>query len=243
MSQSHPANAVEALFALHNDAVFDRTKVTTVTECSSPSRTTKDTNEDSTPPLASKDSGLTPTKFTLSGVKRKGSCDLELVYETSSTQIRVPFKKGESESVLHRRRNTMAQIALEQHLRVTAMCMWSKTVVSFRFNPDEWTLIHDTNQQQQYVFGSAHQIRLVVTRQTCSASGLPRSEMCRNCAHPHWRVCCLKPSFVRHISSVTALSRPCDCDKTMAQLGLLSIDGSDMKPFLKRVPSQCNDRN
>ena len=34
----------------------------------------------------------------------------------------LPFKKGESEFVLHRRRNTLAQIALEDHLRVTAYC-------------------------------------------------------------------------------------------------------------------------
>ena len=66
------------------------------------------------------DTKLTPTKFTLSAVKRKTSDDLELIYETSSKRIHEPFKKSESEFVLHRRRNTLAQIALEEHLRVTA---------------------------------------------------------------------------------------------------------------------------
>ena len=78
------------------------------------------------------DTKLTPTKFTLSGVKRKTSDDLELIYENASKKIHVPFKKGESEFVLHHRRNTLAQLALEEHLRVTAYCTWSNSVLYFQ---------------------------------------------------------------------------------------------------------------
>ena len=108
------------------------------------------------------------TKFTLSGVKRKTSDALELIYENSSKKIHVPFLKGESEFVLHRRRDTLAKIALEEHLRVTAYCTWSNTLLSFRFNPADWTLIHDTHQQQRYTFGTTQQIQLIVSRQTCA---------------------------------------------------------------------------
>ena len=61
---------------------------------------------------------MTPTKFTLSGVKRKTTNDLELIYATAYTTIHVPFTKGETELVLHRRRDTLAQIALEEHLQL-----------------------------------------------------------------------------------------------------------------------------
>ena len=138
------------------------------------------------------DTKLTPTKFTLSGVKRKTSDDLELTYETSSKNIHIPFKKGESEFVLHCRRNTLlAQIALEEHLRVTAHCTWSKSLLSFRFNPADWTLIHVTHQQQRYTFGTTQQIQLNVSRQTCAMSAfVSRDQQCRTCAHPHWRAAC-----------------------------------------------------
>ena len=107
----HPQHAIEALFALceessSQESVSQESRNTT--ECTSPPRMTKDIP----------DTKLTPTKFTLSGVKRKTSDALELIYENSSKKIHVPFKKGESEFVLHRRRNTLAQIALEEHAYV-----------------------------------------------------------------------------------------------------------------------------
>eukprot|EP00966_Prymnesium_polylepis_P253139 5850744-Prymnesium_polylepis.1 len=156
----HPEHAVDTLFALGEDPPSQESGNSTEPECASPPRMTKDIQE----------TKLTPTKFTLSGVKRKTSDDLELIYETSSKKIHVPFKKGESEFVLHRRRNTLAQLALEEHLRVTAYCTSSNSLLSFRFNPVDWTLIHDTHQQQRYAFGTKQQIQLIVSRQTCAMS-------------------------------------------------------------------------
>ena len=105
----HPQHAIKALFALCEEpSASQGSGVSTEPECTSPPRMTKDIP----------DTKLTPTKFTLSGVKRKTSDALELIYENSSKKIHVPFKKGESEFVLHRRRNTLAQIALEEHAYV-----------------------------------------------------------------------------------------------------------------------------
>eukprot|EP00966_Prymnesium_polylepis_P263830 6095214-Prymnesium_polylepis.2 len=140
----HPQHAIDALFALSDEPFFQESGNSTEPECTSPPRMTKDLQ----------DTKLTPINFRLSGVKRKTSDDLELIYETSSKKIHVPFKKGESQFVLHRRRNTLAQIALEEHLRVTACCRWSNSLLSFRFNPVDWALIHDTHQQQRYTFGT-----------------------------------------------------------------------------------------
>eukprot|EP00966_Prymnesium_polylepis_P152873 3531320-Prymnesium_polylepis.1 len=156
----HPQHAVDALFALSGEPSSQESGKSTEPECTSPPRMTKDIQ----------DTKLTPNKFTLSGVKRKTIDDLELIYENASKKIHVPFKKGESDFVLHRRRNTMAQLALEEHLRVTAYCTWSNSLISLRFNPVDWTLIHDTHQQQRYIFGTKQQIQLIVSRQTCAMS-------------------------------------------------------------------------
>jgi hypothetical protein len=129
----HPQHAVDARFALHEEPSSQESGNSVDTECSSPPRMTKDIQ----------DTKLTPIKFTLSGVKRKTTDDLELIYATSYTTIHVhvPFEKGETQFVLHRRRDTLAQIALEEHLRVTAFCMWTNSLLSFRFNPaGDWTL-------------------------------------------------------------------------------------------------------
>ena len=161
------------------------------------------------------------------------------------------FKKGESEFVLHRRRSTLAQIALEEHLRVTAYCTWSNTLISFRFNPVDWTLIHDTHQQQRYTFGTTQQIQLIVSRQTCAMSAfVTREQQCRSCAHPHWRAACEKPSFIRHILPVCNTRHQYDpstrvrharCDQTLAPLGPLPVDANDLGPWRKRLPT-CNVR-
>jgi hypothetical protein len=137
-----------------------------------------------------------------------------VIYENSSKKIHVPFKKGESEFVLHRRRNTLAQISLEEHLRVTAYCTWSNSLLSFRFNPADWALIHDTHQQKRYTCGTKQQIQLIVSRQTCAMSAfVGRHQQCRTCAHPHWRAACEKPTPSPAISfpcqtRVTSTSRP-----------------------------------
>ena len=96
----HPQHAIDALLALCEESSSQESGNSTEPECTSPPRITKDRP----------DTKLTPTKFTLSGVKRKTSDDLELIYETSFKKIHVPFKKGESEFVLHRRRRALAQI-------------------------------------------------------------------------------------------------------------------------------------
>ena len=157
----HPQHAIDALFALCEESCSQESSGnSTEPDCTSPPRMTKDIQ----------DTKLTPTKFTLSGVKRKTSDDLELTYETSSKKIHVPFKKGESEFVLHRRRNTLAQIALEEHLRVTAYCMWSNSLLSFRFKPTDWTLIHDTSAATVHLWDhaadSTHRVSAVV-RDVC----------------------------------------------------------------------------
>mmetsp|Transcript_24189 Transcript_24189/g.52149 ORF Transcript_24189/g.52149 Transcript_24189/m.52149 type:complete len:221 (-) Transcript_24189:361-1023(-) len=189
------------------------------------------------------DTKMTPTEFTLSGVKRKTIEDLELTYATGKTTIHVPFKKGETQFVLHRRRDTLAQIALEGHLRVTAFCMWSNYLLSFRFDPKDRTLIHDTHQQKRYSFGNKQPIQLVVSRQTCAMSAfVGRGEKCRNCVHPHWRASCLNPSFIRHIlPAPTSRGQHHLCDQTLEWLGPLPIDTVDSDPWLKRLPT-CNVR-
>ena len=232
----HPQHAIDALCALCEESASQESASqesgnTTEPECPSPLRMTEDRPG----------TKLTPTKFTLSGVKRKTSDALELIYENCSKKIRVPFMKGESEFVLHRRRNTLAQIALEEHLRVTAYCPWSNSLLSFRFNPVDWTLIHDTHQQQRYTFGTTQQIQLTVSRQTCAMSAfVTREQLCRSCAHPHWRAACEKPIFIRHISAVSntrhhrsACVRHAWCDQTLASLGALAIDAIDLGPWRK----------
>ena len=240
----HPQHAIEALFALCEESSSQESasqESRNTTECTSPPRMTKDIP----------DTKLTPTKFTLSGVKRKTSDALELIYENSSKKIHVPFLKGESEFVLHRRRDTLAQIALEEHLRVTAYCTWSNTLLSLRFKPADWTLIHDTHQQQRYTFGTTQQIQLIVSRQTCAMSAfVTREQQCRSCAHPHWRAACEKPTFIRHILPVSNPRHQSDpftcvrhawCDQTLASLGPLPIDANDLGPWRKRLPT-CNVR-
>lgn len=235
----HPQHAIDALFALCEESSFQQSSGNrTDPDCASPPRMTKDIQ----------DTKLTPTKFRLSGVKRKTSDDLELIYETSFKKIYVPFKKGESELVLHRRRRALAQIALEEHLRVTAYCTWSNSLLSFRFNPVEWALTHDTHQQKRYTFGINQQIQLIVSRQTCATAAFVGR--CRTCAHPHWRAACEKPTFIRHILPVSntrhqyqpsSLVRHACCDQTLASLGPLPIDTADLGPWRKRLP-RCNVR-
>eukprot|EP00966_Prymnesium_polylepis_P325553 7381526-Prymnesium_polylepis.2 len=70
----HPQHAIDALFALYEEPSSQESGNGTEPECTSPPRMTKDIQ----------DTKLTPTKFTLSGVKRKTSDDLELIYENSS---------------------------------------------------------------------------------------------------------------------------------------------------------------
>jgi hypothetical protein len=159
------------------------------------------------------------------------------------TALYVPFKKGESEFVLHRRRNTLAQIALEEHLRVTAYCMWSNSLLSFRFKPTDWTL---------YTFGITPRIQLIVSRQSCAMSAfVSRDQQCRTCAHPHWRAACEKPTFIRHIFPVSNARHQYDpstrvrhawCDQTLAPLVPLPIVANDLGPWRKRLPilPTCN---
>ena len=64
----HPQHAFDALFALYDEPSSQESGNGTEPECTSPLRMTKDIQ----------DTKLTPTKFTLSGVKRKTSDDLEL---------------------------------------------------------------------------------------------------------------------------------------------------------------------
>ena len=88
----HPQHAIDALFALCEEPSSQESGNSTEPECTSPPRMTKDIQH----------TYLTPTKFTLSGVKRKTSDDLELIYENSSKKIHVPFKKGESAIITQR---------------------------------------------------------------------------------------------------------------------------------------------
>ena len=76
----HPQHAIDALFALCEESFSqESSENSTEPDCTSPPRMTK----------GIQDTKLTPTKFTLSGVKRKTSDYLELIYETSSKKIRL----------------------------------------------------------------------------------------------------------------------------------------------------------
>eukprot|EP00966_Prymnesium_polylepis_P129657 2998386-Prymnesium_polylepis.1 len=76
---------------------------------------------------------------------------------------------------------------------------------------------------------------MVVTRQNCSKSNIK----CRNCAHPHWRSSCLKPTYIRHIMPMPfarALTKK--CDEVLNVFDPLDpTDCADTTRWTSRIPS------